>query len=54
MKMITAPRCVQCNSEMPNGLIKFPELAICENPECPNYGLFQAGKQIMEDISKLK
>lgn len=50
--METAPRCVQCHNECPNGLIKFPELAICQNPKCPNYGIFQAGEKIMEELDK--
>lgn len=48
----TAPRCVQCNSECPNGLKDIPLAIICQNPECPNYWLMQAGKDVMEELDK--
>ena len=48
--MITAPRCVQCHSECPNGLLKFPELAVCQNPGCPNYWIFQCGESVMKEL----
>lgn len=49
----TAPRCVQCNNECPNGIMKFPELIVCQNPECPNYGLFQMWKDWMDKVNEL-
>jgi hypothetical protein len=49
-KFQTAPRCVQCHSECPNGLVKFPELAVCQNPECPNYWIFQCGESVMKEL----
>lgn len=50
---VSAPRCVQCNSECPYGLKKYPELIICHNPSCPNYGLCQAGNRAMDEINKM-
>ena len=51
--MITAPRCVQCHSECPNGLKKYPELIVCHNPECPNYGLCQIWENAINEINKM-
>jgi len=52
MKLISAPHCVQCGSECPNGLVKFPELIVCQKPDCPNYWLFQVWQEIMDDMDK--
>ena len=52
MKEQSAPRCVQCNSECPNGLIEYPLLIVCQNPRCPNYWVFQAGSYVMEELDK--
>jgi len=50
MQMITAPRCVKCHGECPNGLKDFPLFAICQNKECWLYGVFQAWEVIMKNL----
>lgn len=51
-KIRTAPRCVHCNGECPNGLKDMPLAIICQQPGCPNYGLMQAGLDVMEELDK--
>ncbi len=53
MKLITAPRCVQCDNECPYWLVKYPELIVCHNPECPNYWLCQVWDKAIDEINKI-
>ncbi len=52
-KIRTAPRCVQCHAECPYGLKDLPLAIICTDLKCPNYGLMQAGEDVMLELTKL-
>lgn len=50
MLLESAPRCILCKEECPNGLVKYPELILCQNSWCRNYGLFQAWDRVMKEL----
>ena len=52
MLLESAPRCVNCYWECPNGLMEYPLFVICQNKQCENYGLFQAWDKVMEKLDK--
>ena len=47
----SAPRCIACGSECPNGFIGHHHLVICQNPKCSHQGIFQVGAQMMNELN---
>lgn len=48
-----APRCVMCTKEMVYGCnIGTISIPVCNNQECPNYGLLQIGLDGMGKLEK--
>lgn len=49
--MANTPVCVECGKEMPYAAkIGRTDVPVCANPECPEYGLLQVGREQMDKL----
>ena len=51
MEKIENYHCVQCGEEIKYATdVQNKQVTVCNNPKCPNYGLLQLGKEMMDNL----